>query len=234
MNMRFCEAIVIPANLRPGKLEGLAHSIRRVLTCTESLDDMHIWQACRATSAAVTFFEPITVDGSIYSDGGLMYNNPVQLVHGEASEMFPGRTQMIISLGTGIGKNTKFDPSLTTIALQLAKIATETERTADEFYRRDGAKAANAGLYFRFNVPGLGDTGLEESEKLHEIRLLTEKYIDNSEVGRKVGSCAEQLAVGALILPNTPSSVPRVPAVTDGGADKEHDLHRRYAELPRP
>lgn len=194
---------------------------------------MHIWQACRATSAALTFFEPITVNGSVYSDGGLIFNNPVQQVHGEASEMFPGRTQLLISLGTGTGKDTKFDPSLLSVAHQLAQIATETERTADEFYRRDDARAAKAGLYFRFNVPGLGVIGLEESERLNDIKSLTEKYIDNSEVGQKVLSCTEQLSVGALILPNIPSSIPNVPAVSDSGADEEQDLYRRYAELRR-
>lgn len=68
---------------------------------------MHIWQACRATSAALTYFKPIEVSGYTYSDGGLLYNNPIQLVHNEASDVFHGQDQLIISLGTSIPQVTK-------------------------------------------------------------------------------------------------------------------------------
>jgi predicted acylesterase/phospholipase RssA len=68
---------------------------------------MHIWQACRATSAALTYFKPIEVSGYTYSDGGLLYNNPIQLVHNEASDVFQGQDQLIISLGTSIPQVTK-------------------------------------------------------------------------------------------------------------------------------
>lgn len=160
-----------------------------------------------------------------------MYNNPVQQVHGEASEMFPDRTQLLISLGTGIVKEMKFDPTLTTVAIQLAKLATETERTANDFYRRDDARAAKAGLYFRFNVPGLGEIGLEESKKLHDIELLTEKYLENPEVGQKVLSCAVQLSEGALVLPEISSAIPEVPIATGVNVDGEQNLHERLAKL---
>jgi predicted acylesterase/phospholipase RssA len=158
---------------------------------------MKIWEACRATSAALTFFDPIVVDELIYSDGGLHYNNPVELLHGEASEVFPGREQLIVSLGTGIGTPKEFNPTLKTIAQTLADLNTETERTAENFYRREDGKAAKAGRYYRFNVPGMGDIGLEEADELHQIRVLTEKYLEGSELGQKADACAKQMAGGA-------------------------------------
>ena len=162
---------------------------------------MYIWEACRATSAALTFFEPIIVDGTTYSDGGLLYNNPVQLVHGEASEMFEGREQLIISLGTGIGSPEKFDPKLLTVARLLGGLATETENTANDFYRREDGKAAKAGRYFRFNVPGMGDIGMDETKKLNDIKLLTNQYLEGAELGQKADLCAKQLAGGVYSVP---------------------------------
>lgn len=192
---------------------------------------MLIWQACRATSAALTFFEPITVDGSVYSDGGLLYNNPVEQVHGEASEMFPGQNQLLISLGTGIRREMKFDPSITTVAAQLAELATETERTADNFYRRDDARAAKAGEYFRFNVPELGNIDLQETKQLREIELLTEKYLDNSEVGQKVLACSIQLSEGALFLPNIPLAVSEHSTASIEYSSGKQELEQRLAKL---
>lgn len=155
---------------------------------------MHVWEACRATSAALTFFEPIIIEGITYSDGALLYNNPVQLVHGEASEVFEDRDQVIISLGTGIGNLDKFDPKLQNVARLLGKLATETERTANDFYRREDAKAAKSGRYFRFSVPSMGDIGMHEHEKLNVVRLLTEGYLERADVAQTAEMCARVLA----------------------------------------
>lgn len=161
---------------------------------------MKIWEAARATSAALTFFEPIKIQGVEYRDGGLMYNNPVALVHAEASEVFGNREQTIISLGTGRISTRRFDPNLLTIAKDLAEIATNTERQADDFYRRDDSKAAKEGRYFRFNVPEIGDSGLAEATKddLNYLVKMTEGYLDSPETSDKLLSCSERLAEGAL------------------------------------
>lgn len=169
---------------------------------------MRIWEACRATSAAQTFFDPIVAGGTAYSDGGLLYNNPVQLVHGEASEMFKGREQIIVSLGTGTGGiPEKFDPDLVNIANLLADIATETEKTANDFYRREDGKAAEQGRYFRFNVPGIDEIIMSESSRLKDIKDLTETYLEGAEISKKAGLCAQQLAGGAYFVLE---SVPQV------------------------
>jgi len=194
---------------------------------------MHIWEACRATSAALTFFESIEVDGTTYSDGGLLYNNPVQLVHGEASEMFEEREQMIVSLGTGIaGIPKRFDPRLHTVAKQLAEIATETERTANNFYRRDDGKKAESGAYFRFNVPGIGDIDMDESKKLKEVKDLTEAYLEVAEISKKANSCAKQLAGGAYtVLQNVPDQLALPGGEEDAQSSADRSLQERLNRL---
>jgi predicted acylesterase/phospholipase RssA len=164
---------------------------------------MKIWQACQATSAATTFYEPFLVGESRYSDGGLIYNNPIQLVHAEGSEMFRDCESLLISLGTGIASDKEYNPNVFTIANELAELATRTRGEADNFMRRDGAKAARAKRYFRFDIPGIGDIGLEEADELHIIKLVSEKFLNDPKIGMKIRRCSEQLTEGELTIPET-------------------------------
>ncbi|PMD43710.1 FabD/lysophospholipase-like protein [Hyaloscypha variabilis F] len=172
----------------------------------EKLETLKIWQACRGTSAATTFFEPLTIGEDVYSDGGLVYNNPVHLVHIEGTEMFPGQETLLLSLGTGIPSDKIFDPNFANIGRQLADLATQTEREADTFFRKDGAQAARSQRYFRFNIPNIGDIALDEAKQLNTIKNAAEKFLNIGEVGLKIQSCAEQLAEGEPRLPETPGS----------------------------
>ncbi|KAH8585557.1 acyl transferase/acyl hydrolase/lysophospholipase [Bisporella sp. PMI_857] len=63
--------------------------------------DHEIWKACRATTAAPTYFKSIEIDGDSYSDGGTEANNPtfeaireLRLLHGR----YPS---IVASFGTG-------------------------------------------------------------------------------------------------------------------------------------
>lgn len=141
----------------------------------------------------MTFFDPITIDGDRYSDGGLLQNNPVNEAYAEALQMFPGRSIDILSLGTGIQKNEEFKPGLADVAKQLARLATETRITANNFER-----AREKDLrYFRFDPPDVGDIGLEEAARLPHVRRLTRKYIGEAEQSRKLRDCAQMLATPA-------------------------------------
>jgi patatin-like phospholipase/acyl hydrolase len=44
----------------------------------DSYSDCYTWEACRATSAATTFFDPITIGPmkQSFADGAVAYNNP--------------------------------------------------------------------------------------------------------------------------------------------------------------
>ncbi|KAK3934565.1 hypothetical protein QBC46DRAFT_347500 [Diplogelasinospora grovesii] len=55
----------------------------------------------------------------------------------------------------------------------LKDLATETEKTAQQFYR-DKSDLDDKGRYYRFNIDyGLEDIGLEESKKKTEIAAVT-------------------------------------------------------------
>lgn len=62
-----------------------------------------VLQAARATSAALTFFPPITIDGNSYVDGGIGFNNPAQEALREARRKWPDRQiGCLTSIGTGL------------------------------------------------------------------------------------------------------------------------------------
>jgi hypothetical protein len=64
-----------------------------------------IWEAVRATSAAPTWFDAITINGEEYVDGGFGCNNPSRIVYNEARKIWPDREiGCIISIGTGMPK----------------------------------------------------------------------------------------------------------------------------------
>jgi Patatin-like phospholipase len=64
-----------------------------------------IWEAVRATSAAPTFFDSITINGEEYVDGGFGCNNPCRVVYNEARKLWPDREiGCVISIGTGMPK----------------------------------------------------------------------------------------------------------------------------------
>src|SRR5208282_2084332 len=64
-----------------------------------------IWQAARATSAAPSFFKPMTIDSPpppiTYVDGGLGYNNPSRLALLEAQRIWKSKNVCLVSIGTG-------------------------------------------------------------------------------------------------------------------------------------
>jgi len=65
-----------------------------------------LWQAARATSAAPTFFKPMSIDrprpAITYIDGGIGHNNPSEVALDEARRIWPTCTQFgLVSIGTG-------------------------------------------------------------------------------------------------------------------------------------
>ncbi|KAK8140609.1 hypothetical protein G3M48_003390, partial [Beauveria asiatica] len=65
-----------------------------------------LWQALRATTAAPFYFPPQVIHGVAYQDGGMTYNNPSALALAAAREQFPEKPDpsILVSCGAGTEK----------------------------------------------------------------------------------------------------------------------------------
>ncbi|PGH23009.1 hypothetical protein AJ80_02924 [Polytolypa hystricis UAMH7299] len=135
-------------------------------------DECRIWEACRATSAATTFFDPITFGhhDQTFVDGGILYNNPIQLVHREAQNIWPGRKYLLLSIGTGSVPGKAFKGNVKHLIDSMKSILTQTERTANDFYQ--GHQYTNIGL--------------EEHKERGAMADATQTYLDDGEVAQKL------------------------------------------------
>ena len=168
---------------------------------SDLLNSVKIWEACRATAAASSFFDPIEIGRykEAFMDGATGSNNPVIELWNEAQLMWgpepvKGKVQCLVSVGTGVPSLKAFQDDAFGILGTLEDMATDTEQTAEKF-RRDKAYLDNSSRYFRFNVSrGLENVGLEESTKIKEIAAATREYVESQEVFKQMQACAGNLA----------------------------------------
>jgi predicted acylesterase/phospholipase RssA len=162
-----------------------------------------ICQAALATSAAATFFKPVSIGDRLFADGGLGANNPVEEVEGEASniwckelEELKPLVECFISIGTGNPGIKPFEDSLMKFLGQtIVEIATETEHTETKFIARYG-RLYDEKRYFRFNVEqGLQDIGLEEYEKKGAIEGAAEKYLKHTAQKLRLRDCIQNMKI---------------------------------------
>lgn len=164
---------------------------------SDLLNSVKIWEACRATSAASSFFDTVAVGryGEEFVDGATGANNPVWEVWNEAQviwgpEALESRIKCLVSIGTGVPSLKPFQDDVFHIGEAFVAISTETEQTAERF-RRDKSHLDSTGRYYRFNVVrGLEDIGLEESIKRKEIAAATRKYVESQEAFKQMQACA--------------------------------------------
>jgi hypothetical protein len=160
-----------------------------------------IWEACRATSAATTFFNAIAVGrvGEEFLDGGTGANNPVRQLWNQAQliwgpEPLEGKVKCLVSIGTGVPSLKPFNDDVFSIGKKLIDMATETEQTAEGF-RRDHSLLDSTGRYYRFSVVrGLEDIGLEEAKRVKEVVAATRRYITSQDVYTQIQTCAGRIA----------------------------------------
>ncbi|KAI1668000.1 Tetratricopeptide repeat [Pyrenophora tritici-repentis] len=168
---------------------------------SDLLNSVTIWEACRATSAATSFFDPIAVgrfgEQFVYEATGA--NNPVREMWDQAQlvwgpEPLEGKVKCLVSIGTGVPSLKPFKDDVFNIGKTLAVIATETEQTAEQF-RRERGLLDSTGRYYRFNVDrGLEDIGLEVAKKVKEMAAATRQYISSHEVRTQMQACAGSIA----------------------------------------
>ncbi|KEQ90170.1 hypothetical protein AUEXF2481DRAFT_71863 [Aureobasidium subglaciale EXF-2481] len=162
---------------------------------------VRIWEAARATSAASTYFDPISigVPKQRYLDGGTGANNPVHDLWGEATDLLSHGQRLsdnlgcLISIGTGQPGFKPVVESVLGTANMLLNIASETEATANRFHR-DNSDLFDRNICFRFNVPrGLGDIDLAETEQLGAIKSMTLSHLQTEAVQSEIRRCVERL-----------------------------------------
>jgi len=163
-----------------------------------------ICEAARATSAASSFFEPVTIGprGRRFVDGGLGANNPVEQLWNEAQTIwchdgkmeFSALLKCFVSVGTGNpGRKPIAEGALKFFSETLVGIATQTEDTAKVFVERHRF-LYEAKRYFRFNVQqGLQGVGLEEYKAAGLIDAATAEYMDGQESRSAAQECAMNL-----------------------------------------
>ncbi|OXV07447.1 hypothetical protein Egran_04789 [Elaphomyces granulatus] len=165
-------------------------------------DICRIWEAARATSAASTLFDPITIGPykRKFVDGALRHNNPINLVDLEVSDLWPDDEKLIISVGTGSGPGGSVTGNLEDLIQTLKRIATDTEEKNNMFRLQHPQMVANDRL-FRFNVyHGLSQVGLAEHEAVDRIADFTQQYLDQEETRSGIKKCVTSMITGGQRL----------------------------------
>ena len=165
-----------------------------------------IVQACLATSAAPTYFEPLGITlgpptaryTPQFIDGGLGYNNPVAQLWTQAAHVFngslEGKVQCLISIGTGEPSVPDYDTGAVDLFQRLKKIASDSRDIAENFYEAHRYDLGRS-KYFRFNVEqGLENVDLGEAQQKSRIIELTKVYLGRGEVYDKMEDCTAQMA----------------------------------------
>ncbi|KAF9768988.1 hypothetical protein IL306_013653 [Fusarium sp. DS 682] len=161
-----------------------------------------ISQAARATSAATTFFDPVSIDGMEFVDGALGANNLVDQLEEEAMEIWCPVTgnlkplvKCFISIGTGSLSTYNIDDRVDKFVAVLAKMATDAEKIAESSLKR-WRQHYDQNRYFRFNVDhGLQSVGMKEYKKKGEIQAATYRYLDSHMQSIMVRKCVENLTL---------------------------------------
>ena len=159
-----------------------------------------IWEAVRATCAAVACFDAALIGpyGEKFYDGALGTNNPIRSLWIEAQSVWsraPLKDQLncIISMGTGLPKFEAFGDYVHEIAKSLRAIAIDTEATAQQFHAEHSA-LADQHVYFRFNVArGLQKVGTSDITRVPAIVSATRSYVAMSGVQKELSMCGERL-----------------------------------------
>lgn len=177
------------------------YHLRSYHTCKTSVNAT-ICQAARATSAATTFFDPVSIEDMEFVDGALGANNPVEQVEEEATELWCPETGNIkplvkcfISIGTGNMGTYDINDRLDKFMATLAKMSTDAERIAESSMRR-WRQQYDQNRYFRFNVEhGLKSVGMKEYRKKGEIQAATYRYLDSQAQSIRLRKCVKNLVL---------------------------------------
>ncbi|KAI1075822.1 FabD/lysophospholipase-like protein [Whalleya microplaca] len=159
----------------------------RTIDTWGNFDDIKIWEAARATTAAPGYFKPMELgrdENKIpFIDGAMGCNNPAYELVDEATALFGTDCVLgsLLSLGTGysgpktIGQRKGILGKMDLLT-NVKKIVTDTENV------HLGLAAQirpDLDTYFRFQLPaGAEDVDLQDYEKLDYLSQLMKEYIE--------------------------------------------------------
>lgn len=160
-----------------------------------------IWEAVRATSASADFFGPIEIGPAkrTFFDGGAGANNPVYKLWEEMQDLLGYDRRLeeelncLISLGAGIKLLKPFDQTSGALLNTLMSIATETERSVQQF-QRSKANLFREGVCYRFSAPSVGDLGMNKPEDRGLIQQITDRYIEDESTWIQLERCASTIS----------------------------------------
>lgn len=195
-----------------------------------------ILEACRATSAAPTYFPPMDIEVNTaaqglpeklktftFWDGGVLNNNPIDQVWDARFDLAANTSDTpvvscVLSVGTSFA-DTKPNiggwrlQNLIYTVTQLMSFVTNTEARHQDFERN--IHRMNQRLpedqrtkYFRFNVPtGNEEFPMDDWQKMPKLKQMTRDYLAKPEVRKKIEECAQVLA-GVPVASHVPLSEP--------------------------
>jgi|ERR1700722_4669630 len=163
-----------------------------------------IWEAARATLAALSFFKSIRIRGTDgveeeFCDAGLKWNNPVKVVIEEGERVFgpKRRVACIVSIGTGqqpaIGIENAHCLLRVSIIHLMERLALDCEGKEEECEKQFGG---TPGLYYRFNVqhgPQKASLLLADWKTLGTVKTHTTTYMEKRLVGQKIDQLIDKL-----------------------------------------
>jgi len=162
-------------------------------------EDITIWEAARATSAAPTYFPEMKFKGVTFWDGGLLNNNPIDQLWNARFDAEPVRC--ILSLGASQPTKTVLGPfALVNKIKQIAGFLTDCEPKHKDFermIRRMNTKRPDYEQiqYFRLNAStGSESIDLSDYRRIGDLEKYTNKYLDTPEAQEMILRCAWMLA----------------------------------------
>lgn len=158
--------------------------------------EVYIWEAARATSAALGYLKPIKIGDDEYEDGAIFCNDPTEQlfrdvkahrgIHRDAVKPFTG--SLILTLGTGSKKMEKVAqaaghrllnkfPRLMSRILSNARIAISHRRVRDAM--ADMAASQGYEYYAWDGGDKIGNFGLDDCEKFGEMEDEIKEYMED-------------------------------------------------------
>ena len=160
------------------------------------------------------YFDPITIGliGQRFIDGAVIHNNPINVVYGEALDLWPGQDLFLLSLGTGQAPGKNFGQTLSQIISSLQRLVSDTQEKANRFRTEHQSMVLQQRL-FRFDVThGLAEVGLEEYKSVDVISDATQHYLDSQEISDERMKCVTSLcgSLNAVRPASSTSDPPRL------------------------